>query len=318
MASSFWKFRPSALVTSAASAFTFTSAFSRAELTDYYEEDNRRAMQEGVKILQRPESSKLRILQWNINSGRHNNHLHPGDTVQKGLIDAIRDADADVVVLNEYCDNRFAKLETFEKDLKALGYHVECATVDYPTAMVTRLKVKERKEVILSWDRSALLAQVETKDNELVWVIGTHLNHMCGERRQEEMQILTKELSEMELDEEHVVLVGDLNQQRSQDYASDEWGRICLGMEDRNSCQDDGVAKMLTDQGFVCAWDETPLPQTNWETPHPPATHWSSTIVDYSYGCNASPLTLSISPVGWSDHRLTVCDWAWSHARPLG
>lgn len=29
------------------------------------------------------------------------------------------------------------------------------------------------------------------------------------------------------------------------------------------------------------------------------------TIVDYSYGCDV--IAISISPVGWSDHRMTVC-----------
>ena len=110
---------------------------------------------------------------------------------------------------------------------------------------------------------------------------------------------------------ERSLLVGDLNQQREHDYTSDEWEQIRSGMEHRRSCEDDGVAKLLMDQGFVCAWDSAPPPKTNWETSRPPATHWSGTIVDYSYGCNISPITMSISPAGWSDHRMTVCDWNW-------
>ena len=175
--------------------------------------------------------------------------------------------------------------------------------------------MKEQKEIIMSEDRSALLAQVHIKDDdELVWVIGTHVNFISGEQRMKEMQVLLKELEDMHIiggnTKERVVLVADLNQQRENDYRPDEWERIRSGMLYRRSSQDDGVAKMLADRGFVCAWDSTPPPDTNWETSHAPATHWSGTIVDYSYGCNVSPLAVSIGCAGWSDHRMTVCDWS--------
>mmetsp|Transcript_20494 Transcript_20494/g.43973 ORF Transcript_20494/g.43973 Transcript_20494/m.43973 type:complete len:320 (+) Transcript_20494:17-976(+) len=315
---SLWKFRPSAL-TSAVNAFT--SGFSRYELTGCYESDNQRAIRDGVEILPMGAQSKLRTLQWNINSGWHNSRVHSGAAVQRGIIDAIRRADADVVVLNEYCSGRFTRLESCEEDLKALGYSsVTCAGVDYPTVIATRLRVTERKEVRLSFDRSALLVRVESNDGTLVWVIGTHLNHENGKRRHEEMQNLLRELDLMSLlggagAGERTLLVGDLNQQHECDYARDEWVRIRSGMEDRDSCQDDGVAKLLGDNGFVCAWDQDATPpafRTNWDTSRPPATHWSGTIVDYSYGSpGISPVTVSISPSGWSDHRMTVCDWTW-------
>ena len=48
----------------------------------------------------------------------------------------------------------------------------------------------------------------------------------------------------------------------------------------------------------------------NWDTAYPPATHWSGTIVDYSYGLNNHHY-VSIGPDNWSDHRLTVVDWTW-------
>ena len=221
---------------------------------------------------------------------------------------------------------------SFEKQLVALGYHIQSGTVDYPTALAIRnhIKVTEWKEVILSYDQSALVAKIHIEDDECVWIIGTHLNHMSGEQRNKKMKVLLNELNgnvnivgNKEGEDERVILVGDMNQQRSQDYTPDEWQRICLGMIYRNSCQDDGVAKLLRNQGFQCSWDTT-LPnyscstkkkkiiRTNWDTTHPPATHWSGTIVDYPYGYNVSPLTISISPVGWSDHRMTVCDWIWS------
>ena len=53
-------------------------------------------------------------------------------------------------------------------------------------------------------------------------------------------------------------------------------------------------------------------PQTNWNPNHPPpATHWTGTIVDYTY-IKDHQLELSgvyVSPNPLSDHRLVVCDW---------
>ena len=132
-------------------------------------------------------------------------------------------------------------------------------------------------------------------------------------------------------------LLGDLNQQRSKDYSSEEWARIKGGMKYRNATEDDGVANILMNRGFLCCWDTTLPPKecdmddeamsnaakeekrrrkgstvnVNWDTAFPPATHWSGTIVDYSYGVNISPLYVSIGPDNWSDHRLTVVDWTW-------
>ena len=312
MSSSIWRFRPSALI---AANNVFISQSSREKLEDFYEDDNRSAQQAGVTILPRYDSSRIRTLQWNINSG----YYHYKDQ-SSNIINAIRNADADVIVLNEYCNEK-----SFEDDLKAAGYsYSRIGTVDYPTAIATRLKVLEEKEIILSYDRSALLIKAQAsgaEENSHVWVIGTHINFMSGTRRNEEMQVLLKKLTKKGLvsggstttkTNERIVLVGDLNQQRERDYSPEEWERILAGMEHRRSCVDDGVYNMLSDHGFVCVWDQrTSSLTTNWEGNLPPATHWSGTIVDYSYGYNVDPVAVSIGADSSSDHRMTVCDWSW-------
>ena len=179
--SSSWTFRPAAL---ASADNVYTTRASRGRLEHYYDEDNRRASDEGVEILSRPESAKIRTAQWNINSGWRDPH-----SKSAGLIHTIREADADVVVLNEYMNE-----VSFEKQLRDLGYSfVDCATVDFPTALATRLEVKEHREIRLSDDRSALLARLQT-DGGTVWVIGTHVNFVWGEQRRKEMEALHKEL----------------------------------------------------------------------------------------------------------------------------
>lgn len=191
--SSFWKLRPSAL-TSAVSAYEFDS--SRRALEDFYEADNRTADARGIRVLPRRESARLRTLQWNVNNASYDSSggAMSSGAVRGGLIDAIRDADADVLVLNEYC----RALSPDEGGLRDLGYsHLQRASVVYGTTLATRLEVTEHREVVLSGDRTALLARICPEDGEPVWVIGTHLNYCLGRQRKNEMQVLLDELDEM-------------------------------------------------------------------------------------------------------------------------
>ena len=212
-----WSFRPSALaLQSTADIYTISPFLSRQRLEECYEEDNRRAMNEGIKILSPPNAAadddksnnRIRTLQWNINSGYHiMNSAENDNDIQKGIINTIRDTNADFIVLNEYVD-------VLDADLHRLGYAVRMGTVDYPTAVATRLHIIQQREIILSHDRSAILTQVrvankeEGSDNnissirrtdESVWIIGTHINFQSGKQRNIEMQILMKEIDKMNI-----------------------------------------------------------------------------------------------------------------------
>jgi hypothetical protein len=113
-----------------------------------------------------------------------------------------------------------------------------------------------------------------------------------------------------------MILTGDLNQQRQVDYSDQEWKTVLApNMKARGVCEDDGVDALLRAQNFYCSWDHYPSKtvRRNWTTPFPPSTHWSGTVVDYAYGRNVDPEMIFISPVGWSDHRMTVVDWTWNN-----
>jgi hypothetical protein len=346
----FWSVRPSAL------SLTKPTCLAREVLEDLYMKDNERATKEGVAIQPRPSTAdtgngtnktnttwrRLRTLQWNI-QGWANVQGQASSETRAGIIQTILEADADVIVLNEYhWDEPEACNQAFEQLLRELGYTtIQCATVFCPTFMATRFQVHQSREIRLSEERSALAMQVVVKnknskngshyhhnnnhdrdddDEDLVWLIGTHLDHTDGRQRRKEMQALLQELFHHVPEDEKMILVGDLNQQRQEDYAPDEWNIICEGMNDRRACLDDGVDQLLRDEDFTCAWETvnttdptntTNTTMCNWKTLHPPSTHWSGTIVDYSYGRNVIAEGVSISPAGWSDHRMTVCDWKW-------
>lgn len=193
-----WCFRPSALsLQSTADIYTISPFHSRQRLEECYEEDNKRAMNEGIKILSPPNGDKsnnrIRTLQWNINSGYHIMNSAENDVdIQKGIVNTIRDINADFIVLNEYVD-------VLDADLHRLGYHtVTMGTVDFPTVVATRLHIIQQKEIILSYDRSAILTEVRVA-NESVWIIGTHINFQSGKQRNIEMKILMKEIDKMNI-----------------------------------------------------------------------------------------------------------------------
>jgi len=305
--SSSWSFRPSAL-----DEQYFLK--NRPGLIRDYNADNQRAVAEGVKILPRI-STTLRTLQWNVHSWA----TAEGEFLEDEFFDALLRADADVLVLNEY-----SRIDGLEQRLKHKYTTILCGSVPYPTAVATSWHVFDQREVVLPGtqdcgDRSALFlwigkdAKVEPKNR--VWILGTHLDDQNGSLRNQQISTLLNDWIHGENGENgengnrnsRAILLGDFNQQRQNDYTDSEWQHISQSMERRNALEDDGVSTILHTMGFRSSWDDTV--KTNWITTKPPSTHWSGTIVDYSYGKNIIPLQVSIGPEGCSDHRLTVCDW---------
>ena len=320
-----WTFRPSIL---SLESFKDASLF-RETFLKYYQRDNERAIEQANPEIP-PRSAKFRTLQWNLNAWAGDSGTLNPLTHYKQIIATILQADADFIILNEYhlsgYDRTHVELETA---LERLGYDTKmCGTVFCPTFVATRWSTSYKTEWVLSGDRSALVLNVVNDQGESVTVIGTHLNHLFGDQRYKEMSNLIQQLCctqrNRNLQEENdtcnsedvmagtrIILAGDLNQQRQRDYSEEEWnGAIVHNMERRKTCFDDGVDKLLQSKGFVCAWDTKPS-TTNWTTEHPPSTHWSGTIVDYSYGRNVEANSIYISPTKWSDHRMTVVDWTW-------
>lgn len=297
-----WNARPSALALADYAEQTFQS------LVTCYVHDSETASKCGISIPPKPqEHNRLRTLQWNIHyftdaQGRASSE------VTCGIIHEILRTDADVICLNEYADyDRYSQHSFLEKQLLQSGYTFRCATKAFPTFLAVKESLSPiLREISLSESRSAIVAELAGPG---VVIAGTHLDFANGPQRHLEMSRLLEHLKPSVVDVPMFV-VGDLNQQRQVDYASNEWKRIANGMDRRRAPRDDGVDSLLQQARFQCPWDtQSPL-DTNWETTYPPSTHWSGTIVDYSYGNQHTRAQgCYISPAQWSDHRMTVCDW---------
>jgi endonuclease/exonuclease/phosphatase family metal-dependent hydrolase len=350
-----WSFRPSALQN-----FNYHE-LSVDALISHYIQDNERAQKEGVHVPPHPQHqleqhcvatstgpqdpqplpppSFLRTLQWNLQAwtsplGERN------ESVDRGIMETIFETCADVLILNEYHWRDNSKTQTrFEKKLQRKGYRHFCGNNITPTMIATKCPVLDFEEIVLSIERSALCLKIDAvgknHKNDFVWVIGTHLDAFNGNQRRREMQVLVDALQNRRIffDEESkpipVIIAGDFNQQRQEDYQGQEWNFIQQSMEKRSVCRDDGVATLLERQKFVCAIDQLVLQQRqaermglycgessavkrfNWEKASlPPSTHWSGTTIDYSYSRDFPVHGMYISPAGYSDHRMTVCDWS--------
>ncbi|KAG7340524.1 endonuclease/exonuclease/phosphatase family protein [Nitzschia inconspicua] len=352
--SSSWMFRPSVLQQPNYHLLTVD------EITDYYVRDNERAEQENVSVpshplqqqqqqQQRPveQSSSssssscsvlLRTAQWNIQAWR-SPHGNRADIL--GIQNTLRQTNADVLILNEYHWNDYNQIHAdFERFLRFQGYRRwYCGTNSTPTLVASKHNVLEYKEIILSYERSALCLKLDVAaSSRPVWVVGTHLDHLDGSQRQLEIKRLLNSFKDHSDNDNHgsnnpftiisehepVILAGDFNQQRQRDYTKMEWQRIATSMAKRKACRDDGVGNMLELHSFRCVFDQLLLQHTssennnnnnqvlfNWKKASlPPSTHWSGTTIDYSYSRNLSVHGVYISPAGFSDHRMTVCDWS--------
>ncbi len=263
-----------------------------------------------------------------------------------------------------------------EEVLKLRGYHfIRIAKHgDTPTMIATRKKVLTCKEIILSNNRSALCLLVETEITSSTssigkfWVVGTHLDAFEAEHRRKEISKLLQD-DEMkcqspcqsQCQHQHhctssfpIVIAGDFNQQRATDYSDSEWKNISASADLRGVPLDDGVANLLKNNGFTCILDHVRNQNNNnnvrcnWDQNQPPpSTHWSGTVIDYTYYANphpppalVSPATTSttststsaiatpsstttiapqgvyIGPAGFSDHRMTVTDWILTTTTP--
>ena len=360
-AATMWKNRPSAFL----SGNQYERA-RRSKLEEAYENDNTRATKEGVKIPPRPREEQWRQRRHYLRTCQRNVFcFRKKYSVATEIVQTLLDTDADIIVLNEFGgasgDQSERSRDHAVQLLQDAGYSVAIAACTWPTAIATRLPIHQSTRFSLDHIRDAVALQIQIDptpadadaagedSSRLLWIYGTHLedgDFHGGKFRLLEMEALLgylqKNLQESRRDEEtssmnhDVLLVGDFNQQRQQDYTEEEWGLICANKRQRASPPSDGVADLLEESGFSCVWDEqhfrhqpsgTTSPSgvaaSNWKPGSPPpSTHWTGTVIDYTWYRRATDNPVGskhscikrlhgvyVSPSNLSDHRLVVCDW---------
>ena len=295
------------------------------QLHEWYQNDNKNCYERSGKRSKSGKQEKkeckveqrcqLRTCQWNINS------MHQA---AKHVFETLINVESDVIILNEFGSPFQEGISDLKRHLENAAYSVYVAPGTFPAAIASRLPVSDVKGFRLDEYRNAVGVSVTCTDGKIARVYGTHLKDSDsddGRFRLSEVKALLQQIQadSMSLSPwKYTIIVGDLNQQRQRDYTAEEWQAICNNKAERASPRDDGVGNSLEEAGFFSTWDTAPRNGgeafVNWTpTDPPPSTHWTGTIVDYSYGKGEGlgVRSLFVSPCTFSGHRLIVTDWKW-------
>jgi endonuclease/exonuclease/phosphatase family metal-dependent hydrolase len=328
-----WYFRPSAL--SSVNYATMTAD----QLYELYMKDNERASKERVQVPSLPTSGILRTCQWNVHHFAPTEQVSDPFRLAVDIADRVLETNADVIVLNEFgiepegCTDCRIPSDCCRERLEQHGYTVHIASCFFPTAVATRLPLAGPiRKLDLDFERAAVAVPLDTTSNDStvreaiqspLWIYGTHLeasNSQNGAYRREEIQRLLEMMQKLHPNlgnakaaiQPRIMIIGDFNQQRAEDYTAQEWQQICGSKQRRQSPLDDGVSSMLKETGFQCVFDSVLPIRKNWpnNTP-PPSTHWSGTLIDYTYfrGPGLRLNGVYVSSCSLSDHRMVLCDW---------
>lgn len=258
-----------------------------------------------------------------------------GEIHARRVADQLLEVDADVIVMNEfgYGDGGQSVsppgLDVLRSRLEGAGYSIHVAECSFPTAVATRLPVEKVEKfwldgsraavgvtLLLVGEESAVDDVIKDESNTSVTVYGTHLDDLNGSNRLKEAEALIVGLDGSTKERKsNILLVGDFNQQRQEDYSPNEWKSICENKARRGSPEDDGVGSLLRGKQFRCSYDacrdKLRDVACNWTAGDPPpATHWTSTVIDYSYFRGEIGVSgVYVSPSNLSDHRMIITDW---------
>ena len=321
-----WNFRPTALALD-----SYKDATESSLMKHYLQDGDRVASNGGTDIPPKPQGAPgvayLRTCQWNIHylsaPWLYRTEMEASSQHADKVADAILKVDADVVVLNEFAfewdDNELTK--RLCGHLESAGHSIfnlcECS---FPTAIVSRLPVINNSGTAFALDAARAAMQIivnaaqRAGESVPVTIFGTHLeasDHSRGQYRRTEAKALLAKVESSTNGSDPVLLIGDFNQQRPVDYTKNEWKAICDNKAKRSSPREDGVSRLLNDAGFRCCYDQVDTETgRNWlPNDPPPATHWTSTVIDYAYSKNLSLVNVYVLPHNVSDHRMVVCDW---------
>ena len=313
-----WR-RPSALSLANYATISVDSLFR------HYMHDNEQAA--NVKDPPAKPSRAFRVCQWNVHYFCSTDSSGGCVRTFNKVFTELMRHDPDVIVLNEFAAEDPNENLSFLRRLENEGYkHLRAADIHFPTVVLVRYEgeVDHIEDFALDLDRRAVMIglklpeknesqqdSIETTKPRHLWIYGTHLHHVedFPGRRLSEMKNLMNHVQNRPQTDAFLI-VGDFNQQREQDYTPTEWRRIVANKAHRTeSFTSDGVAELLQrTHGFTCVWDNAL--NRNWPaTDPPPATHWSGTVIDYTYSRNLQNVGAYVSSMGSSDHRLVISDW---------
>lgn len=215
--------------------------------------------------------------------------------------------------------DELSRIQELDRLLAGMGYQLLRSPADNPTLLASRLPLRRMERGPMldaapikfisqygggeAWmeERAACYAELLLPGSRSCAVYATHLHHLdrcaaAGEGvRQREVLKLLEHFSCQRAPPPVTVLLADFNQPRKLDYTAQEWEVISAGRRHIGEPEDDGVAGLLSANGFSCVFDSRPV-SSNFGSRYTPAfTHWTGTMVDYMYVHDVTPPSVEVA-----------------------
>jgi endonuclease/exonuclease/phosphatase family metal-dependent hydrolase len=247
-----------------------------------------------------------------------------GQGNKKNIFKIIKTLDADILVLEEVCEENEASLNQCKKELAALGYQYEYFTNTY-TLNKSRLFgnwILSRKPFsadpqetcfkiqATAYDRNQVRSFIKTEitlaNNKTLSIYGTHLDVYDTTEKVRKEQIIELITATEKDNSDYIVVAGDLNSIRQKDYESVPglWEQITTDNKTREEETPQLVSDALDDAGFTDCFTAT-------QKPVPGFTVWAGTTVDFLLLKNAKDIPIKNSAVYFdasSDHLPILMD----------
>lgn len=192
----------------------------------------------------------------------------------KKSLEAIKTINPDIVIFQEYTIKA-------DRDLEQLHYnhHHFIKTAGYfGNAIFSRFPFRTIKEAFYTTTyqepRCYIAAEIILPNNQPITIYGTHLDTFDNSEQTRHIQI--QELINATSNTKNVIITGDLNSIRKEDYDTKTWGLIKNDFTNRTRQQEvpQLVSSHLKQGGFADCFSFAHLEK-------PKYTVWNGTVVDY-------------------------------------
>lgn len=259
-----------------------------------------------VKQIHLKKLDSIRILTYNVHGFRDVLKQDSKDEI----FSIIKKIDADIVVLEEFTLYGYQALINFEESVKLLktfGYKDFMTDTKNYNMLASKIELKNPVVEYLGKDpyhmcpRYCMIAEIEF-NNQKICIVGTHLDvyDNSGETRVKQINIILKKIIDRKIgDDGKIIIVGDFNCLRADDYTEEEISHILRadlkrGIKDTSNKDMIDAVHVLEGNDFIEASAQLGVRLS--------CSVWANRRCDYIYGKNITFQSLNMVKNASSDH----------------
>lgn len=254
-------------------------------------------------LIRKKNKGNIRILTYNV----HGFKSRKWKKTYLDILQVIHNINPDILIIQEvyiYKKNEHIKQETLINDLHDQGFKHFQFTRSGINMICTRkrfdfdsIELDFGPDPINGISRFALVAKLKNTD---LSIVGTHLDVFdeSGETRKEQINFLLEHLKSEKIN--NVVIAGDFNTLRKNDYSDPEWKYITECDKLRNVTTKEDIIPIIENNNFRESFDAVNKKLK--------VSVWSNRRVDYIYGKNINFIDSACYRSIASDHHPIYAD----------